>query len=107
MEFALRLKKLREKHDISQAALAKAIDIGASTVAMWETGERFPTAQYLDKVATFFDVTTDYLLGRTDNPHGVVLDVVYFRLASEAQEVGLPPADIQTIIDLYKKYKKN
>ena len=44
MEFALRLKKLREKHDISQAALAKAIDIGASTVAMLETGERFPTA---------------------------------------------------------------
>ncbi len=107
MEFAFRLKQLRDEKDISQAALAKSIDIGASTVAMWETGERYPTAQYLDKVANFFDVSTDYLLGRTDDRNGVVLDGVYFRIASEAQEIGVPPEDIEKIIELYKKYKKN
>lgn len=107
MEFAFRLKQLRDEKDISQAALAKSIDIGASTIAMWETGERYPTAQYLDKVANFFDVSTDYLLGRTDDRNGVVLDGVYFRIASEAQEIGVPPEDIEKIIELYKKYKKN
>ena len=107
MEFAFRLKQLRDEKDISQVALAKSIDIGASTVAMWETGERYPTAQYLDKVANFFDVSTDYLLGRTDDRNGVVLDGVYFRIASEAQEIGVPPEDIEKIIELYKKYKKN
>lgn len=107
MEFAFRLKQLRDEKDISQAALAKSIDIGASTVAMWETGERYPTAQYLDKVANFFDVSTNYLLGRTDDRNGVVLDGVYFRIASEAQEIGVPPEDIEKIIELYKKYKKN
>ena len=69
MEFAFRLKQLRDEKDISQAALAKSIDIGASTVAMWETGERYPTAQYLDKVANFFGVSTDYLLGRMEAPN--------------------------------------
>lgn len=106
ISFSLRLKTLRDERDISQAELAKNIDIGASTIGMWETGERFPTAQYLDKVATYFNVTTDYLLGRTDSKQGVVLEGVYFRVASEAQEAGVPPEDIEKIIELYKKYKR-
>lgn len=106
MKFALRLKELREEKGISQAILAKELDIGTSTVAMWETGDRCPTAQYLDKVSDYFGVTCDYLLGRTDKRDGVVLDGVYFRIASEAQELGIPPEDIEKIISLYRKYKR-
>ena len=107
MKFSLILKKLREEMGLSQSALARDLGIGASTIAMWETNDRMPTAQFLEKVAIYFDVSVDYLLGRTNEKKGVVLEGVYFRLAQEAQEVELPPEDIQKIIDLYKKYKKS
>lgn len=106
LSFIMRLKALRDEREITQAELARNIDIGSSTVGMWETGERFPSAQYLDKVASYFNVTTDYLLGRTDLKQGIALEGVYFRIASEAQEAGVPPEDIEKIIELYKKYKR-
>lgn len=63
--FALKLKELRDASGISQAELAKTIGISASIVGMWETGSRFPSGQYLNKVASYFNVSVDYLLGRT------------------------------------------
>lgn len=104
MTFALRIKKLREESGLTQSALAKELGIGASTVAMWETNDRMPTAQFVEKLADYFDVSVDYLLGRTNNKKEVILEGVYFRLASEAQELGVPPEDMEIIIDYYKKY---
>lgn len=65
MTFALRIKKLREESGLTQSALAKELGIGASTVAMWETNDRMPTAQFIEKVANYFNVSVDYLLGRS------------------------------------------
>lgn len=66
--FHERLKYLREKENISREHLAKALDITYSALSKYETGNRQPDFQTLQKFADFFGVTTDYLLGRTDIP---------------------------------------
>lgn len=72
MTFADRLKHLREKHKpkIYQKELADAIGVSRQAITMWETGQRIPDTVTLKKLADFFNVTTDYLLGR-DNPNDV------------------------------------
>ena len=60
----LPLKQLREREGLTQAELSKALNISPSTVGMWEKGYRSPDYEMLGRIADYFDVTTDYLLGR-------------------------------------------
>lgn len=54
---------LRERRSLSQSALAKELNVGTSTLGMWETDKRKPNPDALITIADFFGVTTDYLLG--------------------------------------------
>ena len=64
----IRVKQLREKTGLSQAELAKALGVvSRSVIARYETGACFPSYTVLIKIADYFKVSTDYLLGRTDN----------------------------------------
>ena len=60
----LPLKSLREAKGITQSELSKALKISPSTVGMWEQGRREPDYEMLKRIADFFDVSADYLLGR-------------------------------------------
>lgn len=64
--FAERLLELRKEKGISQAALAKHLQVSYSVVCYWETNRSEPTAPNLVKIADFFDVSVDYLLGRKE-----------------------------------------
>ena len=66
MELSKRLKEIREEKGLSQRELAKLLNIDKSTVAKYETGERSPDADMIVKLADFFDVSTDFLLGRKE-----------------------------------------
>lgn len=57
--------KLRKEKDLSQEQLAKELNVSKSTIAMWETGNRCPSAEMYDQIADFFNVDIDYLYGRT------------------------------------------
>lgn len=57
----LKLKEFREQHHVSQAVLAKALGVGQSTVAMWESGKSRPEYETLMKLAHYFGVTVDEL----------------------------------------------
>ena len=69
--FQVRLKKLREDRGYSQYTFAKKIGVAQSTVGGWESGARQPNFEMIRKIASFFQVSVDYLLGRTDDPHPV------------------------------------
>lgn len=64
--FPSRLKELREKKDVSQAILAKELGVSKSTVSLWETGDTLPDAKAIFDLSTYYDVSTDYLLGKTN-----------------------------------------
>lgn len=61
-----RIKKLAKQKDMSIYQLEEEIDIGRNTIYQWN--KRTPSADKLQKVADYFNVSVDYLLGRTDNP---------------------------------------
>lgn len=64
---AQRLIELRTENGISQATLAKACKISQSCIAMLEKEKNEASASTVQKIAEYFNVTTDYLLGRTDD----------------------------------------
>jgi transcriptional regulator with XRE-family HTH domain len=61
--FAKKLKSLRESIGITQKALSEKLDIPQSTYALYETGNREPGFQVLRRIAKYFNVSSDYLLG--------------------------------------------
>ena len=63
VNFAIRLKELRENRNLTQAELAEQLNVGISTVGMWESTQRTPTAKMLLKLISFFGCSLDYLLG--------------------------------------------
>lgn len=68
-----RIRSLREKAKLSQAKLASALgDIKQPVLARYELGSIMPSYPVLIKIADYFDVSVDYLLGRTDNPEGKI-----------------------------------
>lgn len=68
MKFGKRLRLLRQNKKLTQKELAKLINISESAVGMYERDEREPSFDLINKIAGFFEVTTDYLLGRSDQP---------------------------------------
>lgn len=63
------LRELRTQKGLTQAELSKALQVSASSIGMYEQGRREPDNETLGRIANFFHVSTDYLLGRTDEPH--------------------------------------
>lgn len=61
-----RLKELRQLNNISQKDLAKLLNKAESTISMWENGQREMDYETLKDVANYFQVSIDYLLGKSD-----------------------------------------
>lgn len=62
----MRLKELREEKELSQWDVANGIKTGQRNIGRWEKEEVQPGADMVIKLADFFGVSTDYLLGRSD-----------------------------------------
>ena len=60
------LRKLRKEKNISMKKLGEDINVAESTISLYETGKREPDYETLKKIAEYFDVSIDYLLGRVD-----------------------------------------
>ncbi len=69
MTIGNRISDLRNKFNLTQDQLAKKVGISRSALSHYEKDRRDPDYDTLKMLANFFEVTTDYLLGRTDDPH--------------------------------------
>ena len=58
-----RFKEQRLKSGVNQVELAKIFNVSKQTISNWESGKRKPDTDTIFKLANFFGVTTDYLLG--------------------------------------------
>ena len=65
--FAMRLKKLREQKRLNQTELANLLKVSNGSISKWERGDRQPDYETLENIADTFNVTIDYLLGRSDS----------------------------------------
>lgn len=66
---ARRLKNLREKHGYLQKFVADKLGVRSNTLSGYENGTRSPDPDMLIQLAKLYNVTTDYLLGHSDQPH--------------------------------------
>ena len=66
MTFSERLKQLRTERKLTQEMLSKESGLTKSSIAMYETGKRKPKIEVLERLADFFNVDLDYLVGKSD-----------------------------------------
>lgn len=69
MTLGSRIRYLREKNNISQKELAAKLSIGNSTLSQYESDTRVPSDEIKIAIADYFDVSIDYLLGRSSHPN--------------------------------------
>lgn len=66
MNLGNKLSELRKNKRLSQRAFANIIGVSSGAVAMWETNKRLPDIETLIRLADFYNVSLEYLLGRSD-----------------------------------------
>lgn len=106
-----RIRELRNKKELTQTQLAKMLKVSQGTLSYWERGDFEPDYESLMWLADYFEVSIDYLLGRTDEPsfptvHGKPLQGVYLRLAKDAQESCLPEEAIRKMYELMDQFRE-
>lgn len=118
MDFGATLKKLREEKHLTQEQLGKFINISKANISKYEAGKLQPNIETINFLAEFFEVSIDYLLGRSDirNPYKAE---VLLEKSNKAYRVHLEQCDlpkealreiehfIEFITDKYKNIEKN
>ncbi len=69
-EVAEKLRSLRESVKLSQVKMAEIVGVKQSSLNRYELNQASPTFETLTQYADYFDVSMDYIFGRTDNPQG-------------------------------------
>lgn len=69
--FGDRLKLLRKNCNYTQKELGEKLNVSGRVIGYYESNERFPDKETLTRLADFFEVSVDYLLGRTDIKNNV------------------------------------
>lgn len=94
MEFGKIISKLRAEKELNQRELASLLGVSSGAIGMWETGKRQPDLDTVKKIADVFNVSIDYLLGRTDNRNSI--DNLEWRFPPVSNRLG-------TILKKYKE----
>lgn len=74
-EVAERLRYLRESVKLSQVKMAEIVGVKQSSLNRYELNQASPTFETLTRYADYFDVSMDYIFGRTDHPQGKLIRV--------------------------------
>jgi len=83
--FGERLRQLRHEKKLGQKAIAGLLNVSISSIGKYENEERTPSPSAINKLADFFQVSTDYLFGRSEIRDPVIIDIMS-NLPEEAKE---------------------
>lgn len=97
-----KIKELRLRQSLTQDELAKELNISPSTVSMYENNAREPDLTTLINIAKFFNVTTDYLLGLSDNLYFDIKEPTDFS-SNYMQELARNVNKLVLIVEQYNK----
>jgi len=96
--FAERLRDLRQGRRLSQKKLANATGVSRAAISLYEIGRREPELATVRKLADFFNVSTDYLLGRSDIGNPEQTSPIRIALhRSDGYDKPLPPEAVKSI----------
>jgi len=108
--FAKRIRELRSNREYSQEELGRLVDVKKQTVTNWEAGNNYPNPETLIALAKLFNVSTDYLLGVSEEqkPKEKSLgEIMSDRNSNKAKEVyqrmidaGMDEATIENYVDI-------
>lgn len=82
-------RSLRQRNNLTQEELARILEISKSAISMYENGNREPDFKTLERMADYFEVDIDYLLGRVPMPPRPAHDSIAYEPAYD---------DIQSLI---------
>jgi transcriptional regulator with XRE-family HTH domain len=100
-------KQLRLSSGYTQIEMSQKLGISRSTIGMYETGAREPDFETLEIIADFFNVDTDYLLGRTNKTTLLPESAYYFNEdARELAEFMFKNPEYKVLFDASRKVKK-
>lgn len=83
--FGTRIKALRLSYNLNQVQLAEELRVSKQTVSNWENGNIQPSIDILIRIAKFFSVSTDYLLGLDDRTYIEITGLSQTQLAHVQQ----------------------
>lgn len=108
MSFSIVLKKLRKSKGLTQEELAKILCLSPSAIGLYEQGSRMPRNDTIIKIAEYFGVTIDFLLGFDDINEQTTPETTYddftYALYNETSE--LTPSEKNALLDMVKSFKK-
>ena len=98
MSFGNILKKIRQENGLTQEELAKKINTARSNIANYENDKNMPSVDILEKLSEIFNVSTDFLLGKTDKRNNDTdLSDIRFAQHNGIDTNGLSEEDIEEI----------
>lgn len=109
--FGDRLKELRKNHKLTQSDIANMFDVTKNAVYSWENGISQPSIEIITKLAQYFNVTTDYLLGFNQDDYSKIE-----RLRMALKEAGVMVGDdlsvdelnrVMKIVEMLREQKKD
>ena len=103
MSFAERLQELREDKGISRKDLAASLNITVSALGMYEQGRREPNMEMLIRLADYFNVSLDFLVGRSFNEDETrrIMEALHLK-----NEIDKLPQGYKNIIDFMLNTKE-
>jgi len=103
--FSDRLKSLRKEKNLTLAELGKDVGLTNATISRYESGARKPSQDILEILADYFEVTTDYLLGRTNQKYFRADETISFHSKGKLSDEDMKM--VRNLIDrLVKDHKE-
>ncbi len=101
-----RVKEVCRERGVSLNTVERACGFSAGAISHWDT--KVPSVDRVAKVADYFDISMDSLLGRRPSPtNHVGIDGAYLSLARTAAQSGIKPADIEIMMDAVQKMRSH
>lgn len=95
----MRIRELRKAKKVTMKELGNIIGVAESTMSLYETGKRKPDPETLSRLADYFNVSVDYLLGRDEQPQTSPSPADRQRQDVEAMLRAMSETDLEKVYD--------
>lgn len=100
-----KIRELRLSKNLTQQELGNLMHIRKQTVYKWEKGINIPDSETLSKLASVLECTTDYLVGKSDNPSIRLIENDDYEINIKDYPNNLTPEEVTILINKLKEYR--